>query len=202
MKKVTYIQATSGQNKHIPGFLAIDGMYHPSTLSRMVISIHKLTPPENRTVFQKFPELNKIWEIPAHQNEARESYEAWGVIEGESSGEIFSIMLGETVIGIIGWYEYGDIPEVLRLRYYGIIPSQRGNHYGEQAMMLFLRHLSLAAPSQYVWLSESVSVSRAVAEQIITHFRRMGFTEFSDPHYGSNAGCGKVRSLRIRIPLR
>ena len=202
MKKVTYIEATSGRNKQIPEFLAIDGMCPPSTLPWSVITIHKLIPPENRTLFQYFPELNKIWEIPAHQTEARESYESWGVIEGESSGEIFSIMLGETVIGIIGWFEYGDIPDVLRLRYYGIIPSQRGNHYGERAMMLLLRHLSHAAPSQYVWLSESVSVSRAVAEQITAHFKSMGFTEFSDPYYGSNAGCGKVRSLRIRIPLR
>lgn len=202
MKKTTQIQAISRQNKQIHQFIAVDGMFLSSTLAWKLITIHKLTPPENHTLFKQFPELNNIWEVPAHQNEARESYEAWGVIKGESTGEIFSIKLAEMVIGIIGWFEYGDIPDVLRLRYYGIVPSQRGNRYGEMAMRLLLEHLSHAAPSQYIWLSESISLSRVVAEQITAYFKRLGFTEFSDPNYGSNAGCGRVRSLRIRIPLR
>jgi len=166
------------------------------------ILLHKLIPPENQTLFRDYPELNNIWEIPAHQNQARESYEAWGVVEEESTGEIFSIKLSDLVIGIIGWFEYGDIPDVLRLRYYGIVPSQRGNRYGQMAVRLLLEHLSRVAPPQYVWLSESVSLRRRVVEQIIDHFKDMGFEEFHDPNYGSNAGCGKVHSLRVRLPLR
>lgn len=175
---------------------------HISQPKQNRISLHKLVPPENQTLFADYPELNHIWEIPAHQNQARESYETWGVVEEESTGEVFSIKLGDLVIGIIGWFEYGDIPDVLRLRYYGIVPSQRGNRYGRVAIKLLLEHLSRVAPPQYVWLSESVSLCRRAVEQITDHFKGMGFGEFHDPNYGSNASCGDVRSLRIRLPLR
>jgi RimJ/RimL family protein N-acetyltransferase len=168
----------------------------------MAISIHKLLPPENQFLFERNPELNTIWEIPAHQNQARESYEECGLIKTESTGEIFSINLDDSVVGIIGWFEYGGIPDVLRLRYYGIVPSQRGNGYGAKAVKLLLDHLSHAAPPQYRWLSESVSLKRVVVKQVTVHFERMGFVEYDDSNYGSNAGCGRVRSLKIRIPLR
>jgi len=167
-----------------------------------MITIHKLVPPENHSLFTKNPELNSIWEVPAHQQEARESYEEWGLIPEESTGEIFSIREGDLIIGIIGWFEYGDIPDVLRLRYYGIVLSKRGNGYGEEAMKLFLQYVSRVAPPRYRWLSESVSVGRPAFEQISRHFFKMGFVKYDDPNYGSNAGCGKVRSLRIRIPGR
>lgn len=169
-----------------------------------MITLHKLVPPENKTLFEYNPELNLIWEIPSLQQEARESYEEWGdrLYPGESTGEIFSILNDSMTIGIIGWFEYGEFPEVLRLRYYGIVPSNRGKHYGEHSMNLFLHHLSLHAPKHAVFLSESVSLGRKVASRIIAHFQKMGFQEFDDPNYGSNAGCGSVQSLRIRIPGR
>ncbi|MDE2106954.1 MAG: hypothetical protein KGL39_57600 [Patescibacteria group bacterium] len=168
----------------------------------MTINICKLAPPDNQTLFERNPELNLIWEVPALQNQARESYEEWGMVKEESTGEIFSITLDGTVIGIIGWFEYGDIPDIIRLRYYGIVPSKRGNRFGEIAVKLLLEHLSKTAPQRYVWLAESVSVGRKVAEQIIAHFKGIGFVEFDDPNYGTNAGCGPVKSLKIRIPLR
>lgn len=166
-----------------------------------MITIHKLVPPENRTLFVENPELNDIWEAPAHQQEARESYEEWDtrIYPNESTGEVFSIKKDDSTIGIIGWFEYGDIPDVLRLRYYGIVPSERGNGYGEIAMKLFLNHVSCVAPAKYIWLSESVSVNRPAYGQIKSHFKKLGFTEFDDPDYGSNAGFGAVQSLRIRI---
>lgn len=167
-----------------------------------MIHLHKLIPPENQILFKNNPELNKIWEVHALQNEARQSYEEWGIIKDESTGEIFSINAYGIVVGIIGWFEYGDLPDVLRLRYYGIVPSQRGRRYGEEAIKLLLQRLSQAAPRHYVWLAESISLSRTVAEQVSSHFKRIGFIEFDDSNYGSNAGCGRVRSLRIRIPLR
>lgn len=169
-----------------------------------MITLHKLVPPENHTLFKRFPELNKIWEVPALQKNARESYERYGSVhyKKEKPGEIFSIDKDGKAIGIIGWFEYGEFPDVLRLRYYGIVPSQRKNKHGEEAMRLFLEHLSKAAPSQYVWLAESVTLSREVAPRIIDHFKSMGFAEFDDPNYGSNAGCGPVQSLKVRIPGR
>jgi hypothetical protein len=169
-----------------------------------MIQLHKLVPPENHTIFERFPELNHIWEVPALQHQARESYEEWGMREypGESTGEIFSIEKDGKAIGIIGWFEYGEFPDVLRLRYYGIVPSERGKKYGEAAMELFLEYLSVAAPKQCVYLAESVTLGRTVAARTIAHFKAIGFVEFDDPHYGSNAGCGPVQSLRIRIPGR
>src|SRR5665213_2243906 len=168
----------------------------------MTIGIRKLIPPDNQTLFDKNSELNMIWEIPVQQIRARESYKMWGLIERGSTGEIFSIVLDDIIIGIIGWFEYGDISDVLRLRYYGIIPSQRGNRYGERAIKLLLEHLSKTAPPHYVWLAESIFISRMAAGQAIVHFKHMGFVEFDDPNYGSNASCGKMCSLKIRIPLR
>lgn len=169
-----------------------------------MITIHQLVPPENHDLFARFPELNQIWEVPALQKQARESYEKWDTKKypKEGSGKIFSIMKGRIVIGIIGWFEYGKIRNVLRLRYYGIVPSERGKRYGEVAMLLFLDHLSIAAPKRYVWLAESVTLRRKVAQQTIAHFERLGFRKFDDPDYGSNAGCGPTQSLRIRIPGR
>lgn len=168
------------------------------------IHIHKLVPPENHDLFSRFPELNLIWEVPVLQQHARESYEGWDTrkYEGETDGEIFAIMEGEQAVGITGWFEYGDIPDVLRLRYYGIVPSRRGLRYGDEAMHQLLGRLSSVAPPQYKWLAESVSIERTTAPNVIAHFKRMGFEEFSDPNYGSNAGCGKTQSLRIRIPGR
>jgi hypothetical protein len=169
-----------------------------------MITLHKLVPPENKTLFERNLELNKIWEVPVIQKEARESYEEWGdcLYPGESTGEIFSIMEEKSPVGIIGWFEYGEFPDVLRLRYYGIVPSKRGKRYGETAMRLFIEHISKAAPSHSIFLSESVSLGRTVAPSIVAHFKKMGFKEFEDPNYGSNAGCGKVQSLKIRIPGR
>lgn len=169
-----------------------------------MVTIHKLIPPDNHDLFERFPELNLIWEIPALQANARESYEKWDTkkYDGETDGEIFSIVEDNTAIGIIGWFEYGKIPDVLRLRYYGIVPSRRGKGYGEVAMKLFLEHLNSVAPPQYAWLSESVTLGRKVAPKIVAHFKSMGFVEFEDPDYGSNAGCGPVQSLKIRIPGR
>lgn len=169
-----------------------------------MIKLHKLVPPENRSLFKRFPELNCIWEVAALQKQARESYERWDTAryKGEKKGEIFSINEGDVAVGIIGWFEYGEFPDVLRLRYYGIVPSRRGKHYGEEAMRLFLEHLSVHAPKQYVFLAESVTLGREVAARVITHFKNMGFVEFDDPNYGSNAGCGKVQSLRVKIPGR
>ena len=43
-----------------------------------MITLHKLVPPENHDLFERHPELNRIWEVPALQEEARESYEEWG----------------------------------------------------------------------------------------------------------------------------
>jgi hypothetical protein len=169
-----------------------------------VITLHTLVIPENQTLFSRYPELNDIWEVPSLQAEARESYERYGLVEYkfEKKGEIFSINEDNVPIGIIGWFEYGEFPDVLRLRYYGIVPSRRRRHYGEQAMNIFLTYLSQHAPSQYIFLAESVTLSRSIAPAIIAHFKRMGFVEFDDPNYGSNADCGKTQSLRIRIPGR
>lgn len=169
-----------------------------------MITLHKLVPPENQGLFKRNTELNEIWEVPALQHEARESYEEWGSRQypDESTGEIFSINENGFPIGIIGWFEYGEFLDVIRLRYYGIVPSKRGKRYGEVAMRLFLEHLSETAPSHAIFLSESVSLDREVAPNILKHFKKMGFEEFDDPNYGSNAGCGKVQSLKIRIPRR
>ena len=133
-------------------------------------------------MFSHFPELNGIWEVDVLQKQARESYEQWDTkkYEGETDGEIFAICFRSEVIGIIGWFEYGDVLDTLRLRYYGIVPSKRGKGYGEEAMRLFLGHLSIAAPPQYCWISESVSINRKVAPRIIAHFKGMGFAEFDD----------------------
>ncbi len=170
-----------------------------------MITLHKLVPPENLTLFERFPALNDIWEVYSLQHEARESFEQYGDEErypGESTGEIFSISKGEMAIGIIGWFEHRKSSDIVRLRYYGIIPSERGHRYGDEAMRLFLEHLSTAAPKHYVWLAESVSLNRKTAEHVIAHFKKMGFEEFDDPDYGSNAGNRPVKSLRIRIPGR
>jgi hypothetical protein len=169
-----------------------------------MITLHKLVPPANQSLFSDYPELNSIWEVPALQKEARESYEEWGLehYPKESTGEIFSISENGKPIGIIGWFEHGEFPEILRLRYYGIVPSKRGNGYGEKAIRLFLQHLSKHAPLYALFLSESVTLSRATAHNIISHFKKMGFEEFEDTNYGSNAGCGPTQSLRIRIPGR
>jgi hypothetical protein len=169
-----------------------------------MITLHKLVPPENHTLFTDYPELNQIWEVPQLQSEARESYEEWDVKKypGESTGEIFSINEEATPVGIIGWFEYGEFPDTLRLRYYGIVPSRRGKNYGEESMHLFLEYLSRHAPAHGLFLSESVTLSRTKSHKIIAHFKKMGFQEFNDPNYGSNAGCGPVQSLRIRIPGR
>jgi RimJ/RimL family protein N-acetyltransferase len=168
-----------------------------------MITLHKLVVPENQTLFVRWPELNQIWEVPVLQQHARDSYERWGTDPEESDGEIFSINEDGKPIGIIGWFEYGEFPDVLRLRYYGIVPSRRGKKYGEVAMRLFLEHLASHAPSHYKFLAESVTLSRGqVATQTIAHFERLGFQKFDDPNYGSNAGCGQVQSLRVRIPGR
>lgn len=170
-----------------------------------MITLHKLVWPENKTLFDLHPELNSIWELPPLQREARESYEQYGdpLYPDESSGEIFSIDEDGSPIGIIGWFEYGEFPDVVRLRYYGIVPSKRGKGFGEEAMSLFLKSLSKNAPPHAVFLAESVTLGRgAIAEKTIAHFKKMGFEEFDDPNYGSNAGCGKVQSLKVRIPDR
>lgn len=169
-----------------------------------MITLHKLVPPENQSLFGRYPELNHIWEVVALQKQAQESYEQWGYKEypGESSGEIFSIDEDNIPVGIIGWFEYGEFPEVLRLRYYGIVPSRRGRKYGEQAMKLLLEYLYKNAPAHCRFLAESVSIGRTMAPHVMAHFKGMGFEEFDDPNYGSNADCGKTKSYRVRIPGR
>lgn len=169
-----------------------------------MITLHKLVPPENEDIFRKHAELNGIWELPELQTEARESYEKWHLKKypGESLGEIFTIAEFDSVIGLIGWFEYGEFLDTLRLRYYGIVPSRRGRGYGEAALCLLLRRLSTCAPTYAVYLSESVTLSRQKADQVVGHFERVGFEDFNDPNYGENARCGPVRSLRIRIPGR
>lgn len=170
-----------------------------------MITVHKLIPPENHTLFERFPELNEIWEVSALQKQARESYEEWDIRKypKEGSGEIFSINKGRKAIGIIGWFTYDKASRtIIRLRYYGIVPSQRRKGYGEKAMTLFLERLSAVVPPRYLWLSESVSLNRTNASRIIAHFESIGFQKFNDPKYGQNAGCGPTQSLRIRIPGR
>ena len=172
-----------------------------------MITLHQLTPPDNQTIFEKCPELNHIWEVPALQKEARESYESWEPLQsdGIDMGEIFSINENNNPIGIIGWFKNknkGRFLDIVRLRYYGIIPSKRGNGYGEIALKLFLEHLSKTTTPQHLFLSEGVSLCRAIAPQIAAHFKKVGFVEFDDPDYGSNANCGEVLSLKIRIPGR
>jgi hypothetical protein len=171
----------------------------------IMVTLHKLIPPENHDLFKRSPELNHIWEIPALQEQARECYEEWDtdIPPNETPGEIFSIDNEKTTAGVIGWFEYKKPPvDTLRLCYYGIVPSERGKKYGEKAMELFLQHLSFAAPKQYVYLSESVTLGRDKAQRIIGHFKSMGFVEFNDPNYGDNAECGPTQSLRVRIPGR
>lgn len=168
-----------------------------------MISLAKLAPPANQTLFERHPELNGIWEVEALQSHARDSYGRWGVDADETTGEVFSIDLDGVPIGITGWFEDGLLPDVLRLRYYGVAPRWRGHGYGEESMRLLLARLAEVAPARYAFLSESVSLGRAVAARIIAHFERMGFAPFDDhPGYGENAGCGPVRSLRVRIPGR
>lgn len=167
-----------------------------------MVVLKKLVPPENKTLFARFPELNEIWEVPALQRHARTSYEKWGLNKEKTTGEIFAINKSGRTIGIIGWFEYGGCSDILRLRYYGIVPSERGKQYGEKAIHLILEYLARNAPRQYIFLAESVSLNRTAAFRIISHFKAMGFVEFADPHYGENAGCGKVQSLKIRIPGR
>src|SRR3954468_6607800 len=105
-----------------------------------MIRLHMLVPPYNHQLFRIHPELNSIWEVPALQEDARQSYEEWNSQTGDT-GECFSINDGVNPIGIIGWFEYGEFPHVLRLRYYGIIPEKRGRGYGEEALRLLLKHL-------------------------------------------------------------
>lgn len=169
-----------------------------------MITLHKLIDPENKTVFVDHPELNDIWEVPALQQHARASYERYGSSPEEDNGEVLSINENYRPIGITGWFSDDDLfPDILRLRYYGIVPSKRGKGYGEQSMRLLLERLSMIAPPQYIWLAESVSVGRTVAPQIIGHFKKMGFEEFEDdPAYGQNANCGPVMSLKVRLPGR
>ena len=168
-----------------------------------MITLHKLIPPENEALFERNPELNHIWEVPSIQESAKTSYERWGLGCRKSTGKIFSVNLDDKIIGVTGWFTFDEtFPDVLRLRYHGIIASMRGRGYGEETMRLLLQHLSHIAPSQYLWLAESVSLSRELAPKIVAHFKKMGFAEFDDANYGDNAGCGKVQSLRVRIPGR
>ncbi|HEU5114294.1 MAG TPA: hypothetical protein VFT82_00845 [Candidatus Paceibacterota bacterium] len=163
-----------------------------------MVTITKLIPPENQTLFERFPELNRIWDLPRLQDEARSSYERWN--ETDKTGEIFSIDRADRTIGIIGWFEFDRPPEdVLRLRYYGIVPSERGGRHGSVALWLLLKHLATVAPKRYRWLSESVSLERPAAPRIIRHFEEFGFRRFDDPEYGQNAECGPTMSLRVRI---
>ncbi len=167
-----------------------------------MITLCKLFPPENQTLFDRYRELNSIWEVEVLQYQARESYEEWNENpDTDQTGEVFAIHENDIPIGIIGWFEFGHLPDTLRLRYYGIVPSKRGNRYGEQAMRMFLAHLSRHAPEQYVFAGESISLGRSAASKIYTHFKNMGFEDFSDPTYGDN-GFGEVQHLRIRIPGR
>jgi len=169
-----------------------------------MITLQKLIPPENFDVFDKVPELNDIWEIPELQEDARMGYQGYGRMkfEGETAGEIFGICEDGDIIGLIGWFQLENSLNLLRMWYYGIVPSKRGKHYGEEAIQVFLNYLSLHAPQECIFLTESVTLARSIAPRIIGHFKKMGFEEFDDPNYGSNAGCGKVQSLKIRIPGR
>ncbi|MEJ0001939.1 MAG: hypothetical protein WDN09_02035 [bacterium] len=168
-----------------------------------MIILHQLNPPETIGFFERYPDLNTIWEVAQLQEQARSSYESYGIDPGNMDGEIFSIDKNGAPIGIIGWFVYDEAgDDTLRLRYYGIIVPERRNLHGAEAMNLLLARLSSVAPLQYAYLAESVTLNRPMADAVTKHFRRMGFAEFNDPDYGENAGCGPTRSLRIRIPNR
>lgn len=164
-----------------------------------MIKLNKLIPPENHDLFSKFPKLNNIWENKNLQNDAKKSYEIWNE---NKTGEIFTINTMNSVIGIIGWFEYGNILDTLRLRYYGIIPEYRKYGYGQVAIDLLLNRLSDIVSLNYKYLSESVSINRPSAINIVSHFKKLGFQEFNDPDYGENADCGPTISLRVKIPGR
>lgn len=160
------------------------------------VSLHKLLPPKNRTIFERHPRLNYIWQIQAMQERAEKSYCEWDT--EDKTGEIFLILKNKSPIGITGWWPDEKIHELLRLRWHGILPEERGRGYSETALTLLLQRLSSIAPPQYLYLSESVSIKRVDAAQVQRHFEKLGFKAFDDPTYGNN-GYGKVQSLRVRL---
>ena len=104
-------------------------------------------------------------------------------------------------MGLTGWWQDENIADTIRLRWHGIIPSERGKGYSDEALSLLTKHLHEVLPSQYKYVSESLSTGRELAPKIKRHFERLGFVVFDDPAYGNN-GFGPTISMRMRIPGR
>lgn len=164
-----------------------------------MILIQKITPPQNHSILEKFPQLNHIWENEVMQKRALKSYEVWN--PKEKTGEIFLIKNDENVIGVTGWWVDEKVSDTIRLRWHGIIESERGKGYSSDALKLLMEHIGAVVPSQYKYISESFSLARETSQKVRHHFEKLGFKEFDDPTYGTN-GLGETISLRIPIQGR
>lgn len=165
----------------------------------MTVSLYKLTPPENATVLDDYPQLANIWEVPYLQERALKSYMNWS--PQEKTGEIFLIKDNDRVVGLTGWWSDEKIKDTIRLRWHGVVLDERRKGYSDQALRLLAQHLHEILPETYKYISESLSIQRYYADQVRAHFEKLGFQVFDDPTYGTN-GFGETISLRMRIPGR
>lgn len=162
-----------------------------------MITIHKIEPPENKTILEKYPRLNNIWEDLTMQTRALKSY-----IDFDpkiKTGEIFLIKNNNEVIGVTGWFTDDKMLDTIRMRWHGIIKSERQKGFSTSAMNLLIEHIKRTVSKNYKYLSESYTKNTKHAGQIRTAFEKAGFNEeFEDSSYGTN-GAGETISIRMKI---
>lgn len=100
----------------------------------------------DRTLFEAWPQLQSIWRAELAAIAAYHTRQ-WET-DADESGDILLAYVGDTLIGITGWYRL-DMSEA-GLRWHGVMPSFRKRGYSRRMIDLVCKHL----PPEIDWVYE------------------------------------------------
>ncbi len=119
-------------------------------------------------------ELSGIWPEPSATLMRRHT--AQWIETGMDFGEVLLPIGGArraVQVGITGWYPVPGTPEVVGLRWHGILPSWRGRGLSRIVLRLLARRLAHLAPEAR-WICDTVLPGSEAARR---HFEALGFVE-------------------------
>lgn len=111
--------------------------------------------------------MHNIWDEEKTKL-AKEAADEW--LTATCDGHVYLILANEVVVGITGWWEISR--DDVGLRWHGIASNERNKGYSLTAIKVLRNTLAGA----FKFLHEA-----AYSEKAAVYFKKLGFTEQSDP---------------------
>jgi len=122
--------------------------------------------------FALYPQLRTIWPTPFKEMAEEASK------DHSHTGQVWLILKDNDVVGITGVFDDDEWPDVVLLRWHGVVPQLRGQGIGRLALDLLVAHVCPKFYPEYKRLVEFVPHNDYGKTKVYQFFKRCNFVDY------------------------